>query len=170
MWVFGAAGAGDDFKLAYFYAWARLPRIVDGPDAVHRRSVARQEIKRVSPADERLAAGYPDNESVPLAPATAQGRGPGTAAATAQLHGKGQDDPRAAHPDRMAEGDGAPVDVDAVQRDVEVTHGSEGHRGERLVDLDEVQVGHAQGPVAAQRVADRVGRRASARIQHAIRW
>jgi acyl-CoA dehydrogenase len=47
--VFGAAGVGDDFPLAYFYAWARVLRIVDGPDAVHRRSVARQEIKRVSP-------------------------------------------------------------------------------------------------------------------------
>jgi acyl-CoA dehydrogenase len=47
--VFGAAGVGDDFPLAYFYAWARVLRIVDGPDAVHRRSVARQEVKRVSP-------------------------------------------------------------------------------------------------------------------------
>jgi acyl-CoA dehydrogenase len=58
--VFGAAGVSDDFPLAYFYAWARVLRIVDGPDAVHRRSVARQEIKRVSPleapAKSRLAA------------------------------------------------------------------------------------------------------------------
>jgi acyl-CoA dehydrogenase len=58
--VFGAAGVGDDFPLAYFYAWARVLRIVDGPDAVHRRSVARQEIKRVSPlkapAESPLAA------------------------------------------------------------------------------------------------------------------
>lgn len=49
--VFGAAGVSDDFPLAYFYAWARVLRIVDGPDAVHRRSVARQEIKRVSPLE-----------------------------------------------------------------------------------------------------------------------
>src|ERR1700733_1785861 len=58
--VFGAAGVGDDFPLAYFYAWARVLRIVDGPDAVHRRSVARQEIKRVfplkAPAESPLAA------------------------------------------------------------------------------------------------------------------
>ena len=47
--VFGAAGVSDDFPLAYFYAWARVLRIVDGPDAVHRRTVARQEIRRVSP-------------------------------------------------------------------------------------------------------------------------
>jgi acyl-CoA dehydrogenase len=48
--VFGGAGVSDDFPLAYFYAWARVLRIVDGPDAVHRRSVAREEVKRVSPA------------------------------------------------------------------------------------------------------------------------
>jgi len=48
--VFGGAGVSDDFPLAYFYAWARVLRIVDGPDAVHRRSVAREEAKRVSPA------------------------------------------------------------------------------------------------------------------------
>ena len=44
--VFGAAGVSDDFPLAYFYAWARVLRIVDGPDAVHRRTVAREELKR----------------------------------------------------------------------------------------------------------------------------
>ena len=44
--VFGGAGVSDDTPLAYFYAWARALRIVDGPDAVHRRSVAREEYKR----------------------------------------------------------------------------------------------------------------------------
>jgi acyl-CoA dehydrogenase len=44
--VFGGAGVSDDYPLAYFYAWARVLRIVDGPDAVHRRSVAREEIRR----------------------------------------------------------------------------------------------------------------------------
>lgn len=47
--VFGAAGVSDDTPLAYFYAWARVLRIVDGPDAVHRRTVAREELKRESP-------------------------------------------------------------------------------------------------------------------------
>jgi acyl-CoA dehydrogenase len=62
--VFGAAGVSDDFPLAYFYAWARVLRIVDGPDAVHRRSVARQEIKRVSPlkAPARGSLAAPLNE------------------------------------------------------------------------------------------------------------
>ena len=44
--VHGAAGVSDDTPLAYFYAWARVLRIVDGPDAVHRRSVAREELRR----------------------------------------------------------------------------------------------------------------------------
>ena len=46
--VFGGMGVSDDTSLAYFYAWARVLRIVDGPDAVHRRSIARDELKRVT--------------------------------------------------------------------------------------------------------------------------
>ena len=47
--VFGGAGVSQDTPLAYFYAWARVLRIVDGPDAVHRRSVAREELRRPRP-------------------------------------------------------------------------------------------------------------------------
>ena len=47
--VYGGAGVSDDTPLAYFYAWARVLRIVDGPDAVHRRSVARHELRRERP-------------------------------------------------------------------------------------------------------------------------
>ncbi|WP_277455277.1 acyl-CoA dehydrogenase family protein [Janibacter sp. DB-40] len=47
--IFGAGGVSDDFPLAYFYAWARALRIVDGPDAVHRRTVARGELKPTPP-------------------------------------------------------------------------------------------------------------------------
>jgi len=47
--VYGAAGVSDDTPLAYFYAWARVLRIVDGPDAVHRRAIARQELRRERP-------------------------------------------------------------------------------------------------------------------------
>ena len=47
--VFGGAGVSDDTPLAYFYAWARSLRIVDGPDAVHRRSIANEELKRKRP-------------------------------------------------------------------------------------------------------------------------
>jgi len=47
--VFGGMGVSDDSPLAYFYAWARVLRIVDGPDAVHRRTVARMEMKKTPP-------------------------------------------------------------------------------------------------------------------------
>ncbi len=47
--VFGGAGVSDDTPLAYFYAWARVLRIVDGPDAVHRRTIARMELKKTPP-------------------------------------------------------------------------------------------------------------------------
>jgi acyl-CoA dehydrogenase len=47
--VFGAAGISDQTPLAYFYAWARALRIVDGPDAVHRRTIAKAEAKRHPP-------------------------------------------------------------------------------------------------------------------------
>jgi acyl-CoA dehydrogenase len=47
--VFGGAGVSDDTPLAYFYAWARVLRIVDGPDAVHRRSIAKQELANDRP-------------------------------------------------------------------------------------------------------------------------
>jgi hypothetical protein len=33
------------FPRAYFNAWAQVLRIVDGPDAVHRRSVAREDLR-----------------------------------------------------------------------------------------------------------------------------
>ncbi|WP_344112124.1 acyl-CoA dehydrogenase family protein, partial [Nocardioides humi] len=47
--VHGAAGVSDDTPLAYFYAWARVLRIVDGPDAVHRRTIARAELRADRP-------------------------------------------------------------------------------------------------------------------------
>lgn len=47
--VFGGAGLSDDTPLAYFYTWARALRVIDGPDAVHRRTIARMELKKVPP-------------------------------------------------------------------------------------------------------------------------
>ncbi|MGH3343665.1 MAG: acyl-CoA dehydrogenase family protein [Carbonactinosporaceae bacterium] len=44
--VHGGAGVSDDFPLAAMYAQARTLRIVDGPDEVHVRSVAREELRR----------------------------------------------------------------------------------------------------------------------------
>jgi acyl-CoA dehydrogenase len=47
--VHGGAGVSDDTPLARFYASARTLRIADGPDAVHLRSVAREELNRERP-------------------------------------------------------------------------------------------------------------------------
>lgn len=40
---FGGAGLSDDFPLAMFFTWGRILRIADGPDEVHKRSIARIE-------------------------------------------------------------------------------------------------------------------------------
>jgi acyl-CoA dehydrogenase len=44
--AYGAAGVSQDTPLASLYAHARTLQIADGPDEVHRRSVARQELAR----------------------------------------------------------------------------------------------------------------------------
>ena len=44
--AYGGAGVSDDFPLAYFWASARTLRLADGPDEVHRASVARLELKK----------------------------------------------------------------------------------------------------------------------------
>ena len=42
----GAAGVSQDTPLARTWKNLRTLRIVDGPDAVHRRQIARQELKK----------------------------------------------------------------------------------------------------------------------------
>ncbi|XP_055963190.1 acyl-CoA dehydrogenase family member 10 isoform X2 [Sorex fumeus] len=44
--AFGAAGLSNDYPLAQFFAWARALRFADGPDEVHRATVAKMELKR----------------------------------------------------------------------------------------------------------------------------
>ena len=44
----GGAGVSDDFPLAYLYAGNRTLRIADGPDEVHRGTIARLELARHS--------------------------------------------------------------------------------------------------------------------------
>ena len=43
--VHGGAGVSDDFGLARAWAHARTLRILDGPDEVHRRAIARTELR-----------------------------------------------------------------------------------------------------------------------------
>ncbi|GFZ98756.1 acyl-CoA dehydrogenase family protein [Nesterenkonia alkaliphila] len=45
--VHGGGGVTDDFPLASFYAHQRTLRLADGPDEVHKRSIARMELKRM---------------------------------------------------------------------------------------------------------------------------
>ena len=47
--LFGAAGFTEDFPIAGLYAMGRWLQIADGPDEVHRRSVARAELGRLGP-------------------------------------------------------------------------------------------------------------------------
>ena len=42
----GGAGVSDDFGLGHAYANARLLRLADGPDEVHRNQIARLELKQ----------------------------------------------------------------------------------------------------------------------------
>jgi acyl-CoA dehydrogenase len=44
--ICGAGGLSQDFHLAYAYARARSIRILDGPDEVHRETVAKMELRK----------------------------------------------------------------------------------------------------------------------------
>jgi acyl-CoA dehydrogenase len=51
--AFGAAGVTQDFLLAELTAHARILRIVDGPDEIHRETVARREVAAARDASPR---------------------------------------------------------------------------------------------------------------------
>ncbi len=46
--VHGAGGVCDDFPLAWMYAHLRTLRLADGPDEIHKRTIARQELRRLA--------------------------------------------------------------------------------------------------------------------------
>ena len=48
MQVFGAMGLTPDTPLFDLWTWGRALRLADGPDEVHLRSVARQEMREAS--------------------------------------------------------------------------------------------------------------------------
>ncbi|WP_306006292.1 acyl-CoA dehydrogenase family protein [Aquicoccus porphyridii] len=54
--LFGGGGTGNDFGLAAAYATARLLRLADGPDEVHRDQIARLEYKRQRNRNESAGA------------------------------------------------------------------------------------------------------------------
>ena len=53
--IHGGAGVSGDFPLAEMYGWSRILQIADGPDEVHKMSLARRELRRYEPA----SAGAP---------------------------------------------------------------------------------------------------------------
>ncbi len=53
MQIFGAMGLSPDTPLAYFWTWGRALQIMDGPDEVHLRTVARRELAQ---ARERMGS------------------------------------------------------------------------------------------------------------------
>jgi len=44
--VHGGGGVSDDFPLAGFWAHLRTLRLADGPDEVHKRTIAQRELRR----------------------------------------------------------------------------------------------------------------------------
>jgi acyl-CoA dehydrogenase len=46
MQIFGAMGLSPDTPLAWLWTWGRALRFLDGPDEVHLRTIARQELAR----------------------------------------------------------------------------------------------------------------------------
>jgi acyl-CoA dehydrogenase len=50
--VHGGGGVSDDFSLAYAYAHLRTLRLADGPDEVHKLSIARRELAPYMPREQ----------------------------------------------------------------------------------------------------------------------
>ncbi len=57
MQTFGAMGLSGDTPLAMLWTWGRVLRLADGPDEVHLRSVAKQEMQRAG-AERGASAPY----------------------------------------------------------------------------------------------------------------
>ncbi|MCC3650602.1 MULTISPECIES: acyl-CoA dehydrogenase family protein [Streptomyces] len=55
--VHGGAGVTDDFPLAMMYAHLRTLRLADGPDEVHKRAIARQELRQYRDGATAAASG-----------------------------------------------------------------------------------------------------------------
>jgi len=55
--AFGGGGTSNDFGLAAAYATARLLRLADGPDEVHRDQLARLEFKRQLNRNDAVGVG-----------------------------------------------------------------------------------------------------------------
>lgn len=63
--VHGGGGVSDDFPLAEMYAHQRTLRLADGPDEVHKRTIAQRELRK----HEATPAGRDDSGRSPVAAA-----------------------------------------------------------------------------------------------------
>lgn len=68
MQVFGAMGLAPDTPLAALWTWGRALRIMDGPDEVHLRTVARGELRRAEARRGRWADYFTTPEQLAAPP------------------------------------------------------------------------------------------------------
>ena len=61
--VHGGGGVSDDFPLAWMWAHMRTLRLADGPDEVHKLTIARRELRRHHPEHEDARAGLAEQTS-----------------------------------------------------------------------------------------------------------
>jgi acyl-CoA dehydrogenase len=68
--VHGGGGVSDDFALAWAYAHLRTLRLADGPDEVHKLSIARRELAPYMPREDGGATSAADAPSASASAAT----------------------------------------------------------------------------------------------------
>jgi acyl-CoA dehydrogenase len=68
MQMFGAMGLSPDTPLAYFWSWGRAMHLMDGPDAVHLRTIARHALRQSTEQAASLAAYFTTPEQLRAAP------------------------------------------------------------------------------------------------------
>ena len=68
MQMFGAMGLSPDTPLAYFWSWGRAMHVMDGPDEVHLRSIARHALRQSAEQSASLAAYFTTPEQLKTPP------------------------------------------------------------------------------------------------------
>jgi acyl-CoA dehydrogenase len=68
MQIFGAMGLSPDTPLAWLWTWGRALRFLDGPDEVHLRTVAREELARAKGRGGASAAYFTTPEQLAAEP------------------------------------------------------------------------------------------------------
>jgi acyl-CoA dehydrogenase len=68
MQIFGAMGLSPDTPLAYFWSWGRALHLMDGPDEVHLRTVARYEMAQAKKRAGRSGSYFTTPEQLLVEP------------------------------------------------------------------------------------------------------